>query len=203
MKDRKSARTDPAFLKVRTVSLFRSIALFFALAALVGAAIAGCTRQSSGTAQAEPPPHVFPNLNEFTAVNPEDFYVPLRGGPSYQFTTPTSVGCEINFGGPWCSGKFSTEPYESTDNICSHAGRSNRGRPDREHAYSIERLDGECQPDTRPNVRLLGVGQKLVADWGPQVGVFTCAVGPVDRVACIDKGHNHGFVIEPTGAWTF
>ncbi|MGW4099954.1 hypothetical protein [Mycobacterium sp. NPDC004974] len=184
-------------------SVIRTIAMFFAVAVLVAASIAGCTRQISGTAQAEPQPHVFPNLDEFVSANPENFYVPLRGGPSYQFTTSTGVSCEINFGGPWCSGNFSPDPYESTDNVCSHAGRSNREHPDREHTYSINRLDDKCQSEAGPKGRLLEVGQKLVADWGPQVGVFTCAVGENGLVACIDTRHNHGFVIEPTGAWTF
>jgi hypothetical protein len=31
----------------------------------------------------------------------------------------------------------------------------------------------------------------------------TCAVGENELVACIDADNKHGFVLQPSGSWTF
>jgi hypothetical protein len=173
-----------------------AMAIFATFAAVF--AVAGCTREITGTARAEPPPHTVPDLSGFTDANLDQYYVPLRGGPSYQFATPSGLHCELNGRGPWCSGKFSSNAYGPSDDVCSLAGH-----PNSENAggiYTIERADDECRSATPDTAQLLGVGQKLTVDW-PGAGRFACGVGPANRVACLDG--NHGFVVEPTGAWTF
>ncbi|WP_204161250.1 hypothetical protein [Mycolicibacterium conceptionense] len=40
-------------------------------------------------------------------------------------------------------------------------------------------------------------GKKLVGDNS------TCVVGKNNLVACIDAHHKHGFVLQPSGSWTF
>ncbi len=84
--------------------------------------------------------------------------------------------------------------------MCWLAGRPNAATPNDEHVYQIERAGKECQSTAPDNDRILEAGNKLTIDW-PDAGKFACAVGRPNRVACIDG--NHGFVIEPTGAWTF
>ena len=164
--------------------------------------VAACARTERGTARTEPVPHVFPDLGRFTEANLAQYYVPLRGGPTYQFGTPSGLHCEFNGRGPWCSGRFSSNPYSPDDDVCSLGGRPNAATSNDEHVYQIERADKECQSTAPDNDRILDAGNKLTIDW-PDAGKFACAVGPADRVACIDQIRNHGFVIEPTGAWTF
>jgi len=166
--------------------------------AIITVALVGCARQAAGPAHAEPQAHAFPDLSKFTAVQADTYYVPLHGGPTYRFVTQAAIRCEINLAGPWCAGRFSADPAGPND-VCSTVGPPNSGGG---AAYTIQRDDDECGPSTHDD-HVLDPEKKLVADWGPQVRVFTCAVGPRTRVACTDKDHNHGFVIESTGTWTF
>lgn len=43
----------------------------------------------------------------------------------------------------------------------------------------------------------ISTGKKLVGDNS------TCVVGKKNLVACIDADHKHGFVLQPSGSWTF
>ncbi|WP_131813010.1 hypothetical protein [Mycolicibacterium peregrinum] len=181
----------------------RHSSLLFLLVSVSALAVGACTHQVTGTARAEPAPRIFPDLSAFTPSDPDVFYVPLRGGPSYQFVTPTGVECRITLSSMGCTGRFSTDPYTPTDKLCASAGPKDQAKTSPPYSYTINVSDGDCPAGTTSNSRRLDVGQKLVADWGPQVGAFTCAVGEHGLVACIDPRHNHGFVIEPTGAWTF
>jgi hypothetical protein len=166
-------------------------------------ATTACTQQVAGTARAEPQTHVFPDLDQFTETTSDVYDVPLRGGPSVEFITPTGVECRITLGGPGCSGPFSTDPYRPGDAVCSSAYSTNHGRRDLPLTYTITSFQEKCPAPKTPQDRLLPSGQKLVVDWGSESGEFTCAVGPADRVACIDGRGDHGFVIEPSGSWTF
>jgi hypothetical protein len=67
----------------------------------------------------------------------------------------------------------------------------------RSEPFRFERSDGLCSPSTDT---LLDVGQKLtlVAN-----DTTTCVVGANDLVACIDGDNQHGFVLQPSGSWTF
>lgn len=59
--------------------------------------------------------------------------------------------------------------------------------------YSFQEGTG-CQILTTP---LLNVGQKITT-----AGI-TCAVGGDRLTACIDPLLNRGFVLQPSGSWTF
>jgi hypothetical protein len=54
-------------------------------------------------------------------------------------------------------------------------------------------LTHEWQPPSMP----ITAGKKLVGDNS------TCVVGKNNLVACIDAHHKHGFVLQPSGSWTF
>jgi hypothetical protein len=60
--------------------------------------------------------------------------------------------------------------------------------------YVFERSGHECTLSRRP---LMDVGRKLSGKNG------TCAVGDDGLVACIDADNKHGFVLQPSGSWTF
>ena len=171
------------------------------LVALAG--MTACTRPITGTARPEPPPHVFPDLGAFTSADPEKFYIPLRGGPVYRFSTPAGLSCQISLGDIGCWGRFSSDFYGADDRSCSDVSQLRVGAVNYDRGFTIERIEDGCEPSDYP---LLNVGQKIDLDWSrsnPEIGDKTCAVGPKQRIACIDGYTNRGFVIEPTGAWTF
>lgn len=173
------------------------------LVALVAAGLTACTQPVSGTARPAPPPHVVPNLQDFSSADPERFYIPLRGGPVYRFSTPTGLSCQISLGDIGCSGRLSSDFYGPDDRTCSDVSQLRVGAVNYDRGFTIERIEDGCEPSAYP---LLDVGQKIVLDWSrnnPGLGDKICAVGPKQRIACIDGYTNRGFVIEPTGAWTF
>lgn len=170
--------------------------LLFALAALM---MTACTHTTPGTAHADPSSHVVPGLDDFAEVDPTPYYEAMRGGPVYRFVTPTGYSCGINLAGPWCIGNFQPDTPRHTESACFQIDtESVTGRAPDDPAYAVVPYDGQC-PSAIPSTRapLLDVGRKILLD------TATCAVGEQGLVACIDTRHNHGFVIEPTGAWTF
>jgi len=58
---------------------------------------------------------------------------------------------------------------------------------------------GSDQPCLPTNDALLSVGQKLIDD----AHGITCVVGVANLTACINTTTNHGFVLQPSGSWTF
>lgn len=170
-----------------------------ALVALVAAGLTACSEPGTGAAHADPSSHVLPDLDNFAEVDPTPYYEAMRGGPVYRFVTPTGYSCGINLAGPWCIGDFQPDPPGHADSACSQIDtESVTGRGPDDPAYVVVPYDGQC-PSAIPSTRapLVDVGRKIVLD------TATCAVGEHGLVACIDTRHNHGFVIEPTGAWTF
>ena len=175
----------------------------FLVAAVAALAGAGCAREGTGTAAAEPPAHEFPNLDQFAPVDVAPFRSEERGGPVIQFSTTAGVQCKITLASPSCGGRFSADAYGPGDTPCATVfveSYAPDGTPD---PYEIQRSGDDCTSNEAPSYRVLEPGSKLVVDWGPGQGRYVCAVGPVDRVACIDEQHHQGFVIEPSGAWTF
>lgn len=173
------------------------------LVALAAAGLTACTEPVAGTARPEPPSHVVPDLQAFSSADPEKFYIPLRGGPVYRFSTPTGLNCQISLGDIGCSGRFSSDFYGPDDRTCSKVSQLRVGAVNYDRGFTIERIQEGCEPSAYP---LLDTGQKIVLDWSrnhPEIGDKVCAVGPKDRIACIDSHTNRGFVIEPSGAWTF
>ena len=61
--------------------------------------------------------------------------------------------------------------------------------------YSFRRNGGGCPPSA--DTKTLQAGQKLVKYQ------ITCAVADGNLTACINTATNHGFVLRPSGSWTF
>ena len=61
--------------------------------------------------------------------------------------------------------------------------------------YAFRKNGGGCPPFA--DTKTLGTGQKLVKYQ------MTCALGEGSLTACINTATNHGFVLRPSGSWTF
>lgn len=193
----------PSSRRILALRLSRLASTLALILCATTAILVSCTRQTTGTAIADPPPHVFPNLDNFTAVEAEKYYVPLRGGPTYQFVTASGVECTINLNGMGCHGNYPADPEKPNNKVCLSAIPKDQAKTHPPYTYTIEYSGGACSPSTVPSNLFLDVGKKLVADWGPTVGQFTCAVDAGELVACIDNDSNRGFVLQPGGSWTF
>lgn len=135
------------------------------------------------------PPDGFPDLNSFTAVNPDD---PRSTLPS--FHTPDQIGCVVDFGSQQsivCSGSSIGLPQGVTGTGCPVIRRADGAADDA--PYTFERAKRECETSRAMPVP---AGQKVVGKNG------TCAVGD-DMVACIDADDKHGFVLKPSDSWAF
>jgi hypothetical protein len=155
---------------------------------MVGAVICACTSPAAVKAA---PPQGFPDLNAFTAVDPSKYSV---GGRA--FVSPKQISCVLDHG-----------PQKSI--VCS--GNNIKGMPENVPGSGcpiVHKLD-ETTSDTPYRFELVEpdcgssrfvpifAGQKLSGDNG------TCAVGENNLVACIDADMKHGFVLQPSGSWTF
>lgn len=135
------------------------------------------------------PPSGFPNLDDFTAVNPDD---PRSTLPS--FRTEQQVSCTVDFGPQRmsvCSGSAISLPSDVAGTGCPLVRKAEGSADDA--PYVLMRADHECG-----SARAMPVpaGQKVVGENG------TCAVGE-DLVACIDADLKHGFVLKSTDSWAF
>lgn len=192
------------------VALMRTVAAVTVAAGLV-------ISPSAPRATAQPPPR-FPDLDSFTAVPPDDYVVTyLRGRRTLIFATPHNVLC--SFEAPvepipkgashiHCDGDL---PGLVKDQPASDRGGAAKscgvGTVDFSPSGSYEFLpynrkcgDGSFHPDDFPywSGRPLDVGQKT------SYGGVTCAVGPDQFLACLDTIEgDHGFVLQPSGSWTF
>lgn len=144
----------------------------------------------SSTPELPAPPEGFPDLNGFTAVDPADFRL---GGRA--FVSPEQIHCVLD-NGPRktvvCGGNIEGVPDSVGGAGCPRVSRPENG-PD-EAPYTMSRSRGAC---TSARFKPISVGKKLVGDNS------TCVVGKNNLVACIDADHKHGFVLQPSGSWTF
>lgn len=171
-------------------------AIFFVAA---GVAVAICP-----AAQAAPPPN-FPDFTGFAVVTDTH-----QGGYHRQvaevvkFATPDGVLCGINaLGGVGNSVRC----YGSVPGLQAVAVTSDPTAVSpcdfgvaQLHSASpavLSQVNGDCPTDLADSAPL-SVGQKVV------VGTTTCGVAVDDVTACIDKTDGgHGFVLRPSGSWTF
>jgi hypothetical protein len=169
---------------------------------------------SAQHAAALPPPR-FPNLDSFTAIPADGYVTPARPGSSARvnFSATSSLVCDF-YGGA------APAPQPSADIKCTGdmPGMDDVSFPGASHlrpgdcvvgsvsfkgpGYELSRMsysgcDGN--PAALPNSgKPLGPGQKI-----SYLNV-TCAVGPDNLVACLDTtSGDHGFVLQPSGSWTF
>lgn len=136
------------------------------------------------------PPANFPDLNTFTAVDPEDYHV---SGTS--FLSPDRIDCVLDFGPHGvtvCSGAIPGMPASTQGSGCAWVHKADPATIDA--PYVLEHSDDACATSL---ARPIQSGKKLVGKNG------TCAVGDGGLVACIDADNKHGFVLQPSGSWTF
>jgi hypothetical protein len=144
----------------------------------------------SSTPKTTNPPDGFPDLGAFTAADPEDFTV---SGKS--FVSPDQIDCVLDFGPDSvtvCNGMIRGLPASVPGTGCVLVRKpdpSRAGSP-----YAFEHSGRVC---TSSRAMPMEAGKKLVGKNG------TCAVGDDGLVACIDADNRHGFVLKPSGSWTF
>lgn len=164
------------------------------IAAAVGAAVI-----SACTAHAEPPK--FPDLDAFRSVDPAPYTAADRAGGATYFTTPDGLQCDI------------PQPYQPGDHVSAGCAGKLPGLPD-DAPRGSEGCSEVASPTLLPTdlgpytfqpgtgcpiltTPLLDVGQKITK------GDITCVVGADRLTACIDPVLNRGFVLQPSGSWTF
>jgi predicted small integral membrane protein len=175
---------------------------FMALAAAAYLPLALCT-SCIATAQ---PKKDFPDLSAFATVDWQQF--DSGGSPArgylVRFSTPDgTTRCSILNGlTASCVGNIAGIPDPAPDysrdkdtfggnDSGSCAGVLFGG----DSQYSFRRNGGGCPPFA--DAKTLQAGQKLVKYQ------ITCAVGDGNLTACINTATNHGFVLQPSGSWTF
>lgn len=161
---------------------------------VAAALLAGCAHVTAGQAQSEPPATP-PNLDAFTAVDPLRYYIPLRGGPSHQFSTAAGIGCEVTLGALWCFSPLGSE----RDGGCARVGPTNEGRSAPPYTYTEDHDEKTCF-DQSSRTRL-DDGRKVSVKLWPE-GTVTCAAS-TGWLACVDDREGHGFVLSPTASRTF
>ncbi len=154
-------------------------------AAVLAFGLAAC---SSAPKTADPPAN-FPDLRGFTPVNSNEPKV-----TSAAFRTAEQITCVVDFGPQKaivCSGNLRGLPDSANGKGCPSVRKSGESS---DAPYAFERSGRECASS---RVMPLAAGRKMVGRNG------TCAVGDDGLVACIDADNKHGFVLKPSGSWTF
>jgi hypothetical protein len=136
------------------------------------------------------PPN-FPDLDAFHAVDATAYSRPFsyaeRWANVYSFfTTPDGLSCAVG-PGSWCTGNLPGVDG-ATAGPCGSVHQAGDGQPF-EFSVGHERCTAEDH--------LLQPGQKLT----DVLTGTTCVVGENRLTACIEG--NHGFVLQPSGSWTF
>lgn len=165
-------------------------------------AVSGLTFALAGAGCAAAQPPGFPDLNAFQPVDPSGYTASARAGGAVYFVTPDGLSCIV------------PNPYKPGDHVSAGCGGRLPGLPDNAPIgpggcslvanptglptdlgpYSFQKGTGCPIDDTTP---LLNVGQKITT------GIITCVVGADRLTACVDPILNRGFVLQPSGSWTF
>lgn len=170
-------------------------------AAIVATCVVAPLCLPSAVAVADAPE--FPDLNAFTPVDPAPYTASARGGGETFFKTPDGIQCDLPNPYPWrpgehlsagCSGPLPGRPAGAAagPDGCTEVSTPT-GMPTDLGPYSFQK-SGFCPVLTS---KLLAPGQKITA------GDITCVVGGGRLTACIDPVLHRGFVLEPSGSWTF
>jgi hypothetical protein len=161
----------------------------------IAAAIAALLTVASAPTAATAAPPGFPDLNNFTEVpDPGSYTRPDRGSSNYAyFTTPDGISCAIG-STKWCGGNLPGIPA-ATGAGCPSVTQTNE-MASRSEPFKFTTSERPCAAPSDP---VLSPGQKLTFEaYGT-----TCVVGDGNLTACIDTWHDHGFVLAPSGSWTF
>ena len=154
-------------------------------------------------ASAEPPN--FPDFTGFAVVTDAHGGLYQRGSQTIvAFSTPDGVRCGIH---PLAGIGNSVRCYgsvpglqglglsldRSVENPCDFGEATLRAA----NPGALKLVRGTC-PTELADVAPMAVGQQV------RVGTTTCGVAAGDVTACIDKtGGGHGFVLQPSGSWSF
>lgn len=136
------------------------------------------------------PPANFPDLSAFTEETSANFTQSGTG-----FTAPNEISCVLDFGPhdvTVCNGHIPNVPDSTPGTGCVLVHKADPATSDA--PYVFQHSGAECASSRRPHI---SVGRKLTTKNS------TCAVGDDGLVACIDADHKHGFVLKPSGSWTF
>jgi hypothetical protein len=153
-----------------------------------------------GVATATPPG--FPDVNAFQPVDSAPYTSHFgRGGGGVFFATPDGLQCG------WAS--LTNGPTDHVSAVCNGPipglpDAAPRGRDGCEMVGVASTMpldlgpygfyDGGCPVITSP---VLNAGEKITG------ANTTCLVGTDRLIACIDPILNRGFVLQPSGSWTF
>jgi hypothetical protein len=91
-----------------------------------------------------------------------------------------------------CSGDIQGIPASASGNGCPVVRKVDESSSN--SPYSLHREEPDCASS---RVMPIQTRQKISGTNG------TCAVGENELVACIDADNKHGFVLQPSGSWTF
>ena len=159
------------------------------LAQCVAIVALGLTACTSAPETYSPPPG-FPDLSSFTEETSPDFTA-----SGFAFDTSQQISCVLDFGPhniTVCSGNIRGVPDSVQGSGCVAVRKPDPATT--EASYVFDRSGPKCVTSRRPTIE---PGKKLTADNG------TCAAGDDGLVACIDADNRHGFVLQPSGSWTF
>ncbi len=171
-----------------------------AVTAVPAIVVAGCLTLAPTACGA---PSGFPDLDAFHAVDPASYTTHFgRGGGGVFFATPDGLQCgwaslangPDDHVSPGCTGPLPGVP--GSDSRAEGGECMGVGAPTSEPSdlgpYGFKQ-------ETCPTITsaVLHVGQKITA------ANTTCLVGADRLTACIDPILNRGFVLEPSGSWTF
>jgi hypothetical protein len=156
-----------------------------------------------GTAKSEPPPS-FPNFDVFTSVDNAEYTKQQHWGNTVYFEAPNGITCSLSaYFLMSCTGIPFAVPGSDPagePNSCSRVEATVTPSRETGNTYRFVR-SSDCRPPTSDVFRPLPGGSKVSLDVDGSA-LFTCAVN-ADLVACIHHEEDHGFVIEPSGSWTF
>lgn len=174
-----------------TTPRIKQVSRTIAAAVAVSSAVLGLV---TGTANAAP--SGFPDLDAFAPVEANQYAASAgKTSVAVKFSTPDGLECGLSNLGPdnptihtyaWCIGPIPGMPADApvvhgtTDKVMSNGAGLVRG--------------GGGTPGPQ---RLVDVGQKISS------ANITCVVGADRLTACINRVDNHGFVLQPSGSWTF
>ena len=147
-------------------------------------------------------PSGFPDLDSFHPVDPAHYTVQnARGGGGVFFATPDGLQCG------WASLASGPDAHVSAGCVGPIPGLPEAAPVGDQGCESVNVASdlasdlgpyifqkGTCPVITSP---LLNVGEKITA------ANTTCVVGADRLTACIDPTLNRGFVLQPSGSWTF
>lgn len=176
---------------------------------LLVSVFSACRMSSPGHSASESAQEIA-DFSKYTAVDWQQFDPDGSPGTGYlvRFTTPDgSTRCSILNGlSASCVGNIVGVPNSAPDysrDRDTFAGNDSGSCPGvlfdasvaQKPEYSFRKNGGGCPPFA--DTKTLSAGQKLVKYQ------ITCAVGEGSLTACINTATNHGFVLQPTGSWTF